>query len=287
MLFMNGASRRSKQGSRLFVISKCRCIVEEPPHEHPSNFTFTHAFSSPIQDDTLEFICSSFTGLKCNTLKASKVIGELKLTQHNIPYHFKYRKPDNSTGILPTYRVKLRNIVTICLLFYPFLSFIGACVPRLDLGENYDQCMVNKVEEWCTMLVPVPNNCVATFLAPLAQELFTFEKKRWKKNPQDHYHVLDLTRDATMSEVEAAYRRLAREFKGSVSPYDHFGGNVTEEHYWDPIAAKRYRVVDAYKDLSSHEDREFWDQPCEWLFNGAMCGRRTKDGGNKRFHIFF
>jgi hypothetical protein len=190
--------------------------------------------SSSIQDETLDYLCSNNTNLVCNTRKSSKVLGTLKLTRHNIPYEFKYRQPDNSTG---------------------------KCQSKPELGAWVDTCMLRTIEGWCKMLVPPPTDCVTTFLGPLNDEVAAFNNSRWTKTNQDHYHVLGLTRDASMLEIDLAFRSLMIEKEGNVVPFAPFYGNLSDpNYYWDDIANDRFRISQAYKDLHDPEQREFWDQ---------------------------
>ncbi len=90
--------------------------------------------------------------------------------------------------------------------------------------------------------------------------------------------MLNLRRDASQREIEAAYRSLNPQFLGTNVPYAPRNMSRPDD-YWDDTSIRRHRVADAFKDLSDLEEREFWDQPCEWLFGGAMCARRDKSGG--------
>jgi hypothetical protein len=57
------------------------------------------------------------------------------------------------------------------------------------------------------------------------------------------------------------------------------GAPLPPWHRWDARAEKLHRIESARSTLLDPIARKFHDQPCEPVFGGAMCARRTADGG--------
>ena len=54
------------------------------------------------------------------------------------------------------------------------------------------------------------------------------------------------------------------------------GRTQSENKTWD--TGKMHVVRRAHEKLSDADERWFFDQPCEWVFGGAMCKRTRKNG---------
>ncbi|CAL9233646.1 unnamed protein product [Arabidopsis halleri] len=86
----------------------------------------------------------------------------------------------------------------------------------------------------------------------------------------DYYSVLEVSKNATTSEIKSAYRKLARNYHPDVNNYSVLTGN--------PGAEEKYKEIsNAYEVLSDDEKKSLYDRFCEAGVKGA--GGNGRHGG--------
>ena len=90
----------------------------------------------------------------------------------------------------------------------------------------------------------------------------------------DYYEILEVTREATDTEIKKSYRRLAVKYHPDKNP----GNAEAEEHF--------KQISQAYSVLSDPQKRQMYDQYGEEAFThggaGAGCGMPDSNSAEKK-----
>lgn len=159
---------------------------------------------------------------------------------------------------------------------------VPVIAPREDMMHL---CAARAAVDLCDRMRPPPAGCHQSLFDAVRSSYATAETRRWSGKKPDVYVTLGLPKDARYADVDGAYRFERWSVGGDLPPYAPRGNGSFESaplplwHPWDERAS-RLRRIDAARDaLINPTGRKFEDQPCEPVFGGAMCAKRTADGG--------
>ena len=142
-------------------------------------------------------------------------------------------------------------------------------------------CAAQAAMELCSRMRPSPADCHQSLFDAVRASYAAAETRRWSGKKTDHYVTLSIAKNALYREIDEAYRFERWNVGADVTPWAARGNASGTPLWpsWDARTNKLHLIEAARTTLLSPTSRKFEDQPCEPVFGGAMCARRTADGG--------
>jgi len=171
------------------------------------------------------------------------------------------------------------------------------------MGGNATSCMWEAATQFCSRLLPPPNNCVKDMTIHIAAQLNITASKRL--DAKCSYKKLGLEMDAPGPELYKKAASVARERKMNMSPFRRVDNGTLAFDTWSEKTIEAGAAIDTFRKIHDPESREWNDKPCTpckslyffliivlasllYLshyspfvfedFGGALCGKYDKDG---------